>query len=248
MSKATPKPTPNATPKPQRKPRSVATPPSLASAVTIVERHGILLVFPIPDKADPPSLWSALYPEERMRWEWSDDADSRVVQLWRLRERLAESRRVVYSKWHGGRATLFSRDVFRALLRRLHGEGDPLAGAPRASLELLEVLDDNSPQSTKELKRTSGLIGKEREAEYTRALRELWQRLLIVGAGEVDDGAFPSLAIGSTRLLFEDLWSRRNEPNDAGDEALARVLATSKGIARHVSKIEASLAKARGAR
>ena len=24
--------------------------------------------------------------------------------------------------------------------------------------------------------------------------------------GEVDEGAFPSLAIGSTELLFEDLW------------------------------------------
>lgn len=228
-----------------KKPKPAATPPTLAAAVKIVERLGIALVFPLPDKADPPSLWSALYPNHRMRWEWSDDADDRVVQLWRLRERLAESRRVVYSKWHGGRATLFSRDVFQALLRRLHGEGDALAGAPRASLELLEILDDNSPQSTKELKRTSGLTGREREAEYTRALRELWQRLLIVGAGEVDDGAFPSLAIGSTRLLFEDLWTGRHEVNVAGDEALVEALARSKAFTRQVGKIEAALKVAR---
>ncbi len=28
-----------------------------------------------------------------------------------------------------------------------------------------------------------------------------------MGYGEIDDGAFPSLAIGATSLIFEDLWS-----------------------------------------
>jgi hypothetical protein len=30
-------------------------------------------------------------------------------------------------------------------------------------------------------------------------------KLLIVGFGEVDDGAFPSLAVGATELLHDDL-------------------------------------------
>jgi hypothetical protein len=37
-------------------------------------------------------------------------------------------------------------------------------------------------------------------------MKELFTRLLIVGFGEVEDGAFPSLAVGATELLFEDLW------------------------------------------
>lgn len=36
-------------------------------------------------------------------------------------------------------------------------------------------------------------------------MKELFSRFLIVAYGEVDDGAFPSLAVGTTRNLFEDL-------------------------------------------
>jgi hypothetical protein len=42
-------------------------------------------------------------------------------------------------------------------------------------------------------------------------MRELFTRFLIVGFGEVEDGAFPSLAVGSTELLFEDLWRKGDE-------------------------------------
>jgi hypothetical protein len=48
--------------------------------------------------------------------------------------------------------------------------------------------------------------GKFWESTYQKALKELWERLLIVGWGEKDDGAFPSLNMASTKLFFEDLW------------------------------------------
>ena len=59
---------------------------------------------------------------------------------------------------------------------------------------------------TKQLKEQTGLQGKLNESDYTRRLNELWRRFLIVGCGEVDDGAFPSLAIGATQHFFEDEW------------------------------------------
>jgi hypothetical protein len=34
---------------------------------------------------------------------------------------------------------------------------------------------------------------------------------LIVGFGEVDDGAFPSLAVGATELLYDDLWRQAED-------------------------------------
>ncbi|WP_305809091.1 hypothetical protein, partial [Staphylococcus epidermidis] len=43
------------------------------------------------------------------------------------------------------------------------------------------------------------------------ALQELWNRLLIVAFGEVDEGAFPSLAIGATKWIFEDLFREARE-------------------------------------
>ena len=36
-------------------------------------------------------------------------------------------------------------------------------------------------------------------------MKELWSTLAIVGVGEVEDGAFPSLAHAATDVVFEDL-------------------------------------------
>ena len=57
----------------------------LSSLQRIVDRMGIVLVYPLPDV---PSLWSELYPGARMDWDWSEDADPRIADLWHGRERL----------------------------------------------------------------------------------------------------------------------------------------------------------------
>ena len=210
---------------------------TLSEAVKAVNRRGILLVFPAANQADPPSLWSELYPRSRMRWEWNDDGDDRVGELWHLRARLARSGKVLYSKWYRGRATLISRPVFRAMLRVAHERGDPGAGLGPESRQLLALLEENSPQSTRSLRTEADLTGKPLEAVYTRALKELWTRLLIVGAGEVDDGAFPSLAIGATKLLFEDLWATREESNADDARFLDSALAGSPAFARFFKQL-----------
>ncbi|MEO8877248.1 MAG: hypothetical protein ABI461_16765, partial [Polyangiaceae bacterium] len=101
----------------------------LSRAVKLIEKLGICLVFPLENRSDPPSLWSALYPGEKMLWEWDEDGDGRVSDLWHLRMRLAESREVVYAKWFRGRATFFSRDVYREMLGRMDAAGQ--LDAPR---------------------------------------------------------------------------------------------------------------------
>jgi hypothetical protein len=191
----------------------------LDKASAAIEAAGALLVYPIANRKEPASLWSALHPRTAMRWAWDDGADMRVVRLWQLREQLARSRRVVYTKWYQGRATFFSRALFRAMLATVHKTESTLSADAR---DLLSLLEDDSPQSTKQLRRAAGLTGKANERAYTRALRELWQRLLIVGTGEVDDGAFPSLAIGATRWIFEDLWEESRAVQGDDSAALVR--------------------------
>ena len=46
-----------------------------------------------------------------------------------------------------------------------------------------------------------------------------------VGTGEVDDGSFPSLEIGATRAIFEDLWDEaaRRDRNMAIKNAEGRL-------------------------
>ena len=85
---------------------------------------------------------------------------------------------------------------------------------------ILELLESDSPLSTKVIKKLVELQGKDNQATYNRAMKELFSNLLIVAYGEVDDGAFPSLAIGCTKVLYEDLWTEANEMNLTVAEAI----------------------------
>ncbi len=204
-------------------------------ALQAIEAQGALLVYPIDNRREPASLWYMLHPRTPMRWAWDEGADMRVVELWQLREQLARGREVVYTKWYRGRATFFSRALFTALLARTRKLERPL-GAD--ALDLLAILEEDSPQSTKQLRRATGLTGKQSERVYTSALRELWERLLIVGTGEVDDGAFPSLSIGATRWIFEELWEESSRPvGDAQAELVARVFAPSTPFGKYWHKL-----------
>ncbi len=186
-------------------------------AIEAIDRYGILLVYPIDNALEPRSLWSVAYPRTKMRWEWDDDGDHRVADLWHLREQLSSSRKVIYVKWFRGRATFLSRDLFRALLA-VYSRQPGFSALSREAREILALLDENSPRSTKELKRATELVGRALEPTYVKALQQLWDRLLVVAFGEVDEGAFPSLAIGSTKLLFEALYQEARELSAAEAE------------------------------
>ncbi len=174
-------------------------------AIRAIEERGVILVYPLKEKPEIPSLWANLYPRVPMVWEWTEDADERVNELWILREELSRSREVVYAKWFQGRATFFSKEIFVQMVSAL----ESIKSSPKLQVaqEILEILRSNSPLSTKDLKSESGLAGRLLESTFHRATRELWRGLWIVGFGEVEDSSFPSLNYGSTELLFEDLWS-----------------------------------------
>ena len=180
-------------------------------AIKAINQQGILLVYPVNNQKDPKSLWSELYPRSKMVWEWTDDSDNRVADLWHLREELSKSRQVVYSKWFRGRATFFSFEVFKALYF-LTRDWKP-RGWTRESTEILENLRMDSPQSTRQIKAAVELQGKLLERTYEKAMKPLWQHLDIVGFGEIADSSFPSLATGATETLFEDLVAESKNLN-----------------------------------
>lgn len=110
---------------------------------------------------------------------------------------------LVYSKWYQGRATFFANDVFVNLLSLMRLKLD----FSHESRMALEVLEADSPLSTKQLKTAIELEGRLLEPTYNRALKPLWQRLQIVGFGEFADSSFPSLGIAASRTMFENLWN-----------------------------------------
>ena len=174
-------------------------------AVAAIEKYGILLVYPIDNRKEPKSLWSAFYSDE-MRWEWDEDADARVSKLWHIKTELSSSREVVYVKWYRGRATFFSKEAFTLLLAYFETPRLDLSNLKTESRQILELLEMDSPLSTKQIKLAADLRGKMFERIYEKSMKALFEKLWIVGFGEVEDGAFPSLAVGASKALFEDLW------------------------------------------
>jgi hypothetical protein len=194
--------------------------PTLAKAVARIRERGVLLVFPANNREEPRSLWSEFFPATKMVWDWNEDGDMRVAEMWQLMKLLSDSSEVVYSKWYQGRATFFSRELFAAMLAVRRRTFDLRRGLSDTAETLLEVLENNSPLSTKELKRATDLQGRLNETAYSRAMKQLFSRFLIVGFGEVEDGAFPSAAVGATELLFSDLWSQADEMSPAKAAAM----------------------------
>jgi hypothetical protein len=185
---------------------------NLSKACEAIDKNGILLVFPINNQKEPKSLWHEFYPRSEMRWEWDDGGDDRVMKMWYGMKKLSKDKRVVYSKWYQGRATFFSREVFSALRSYLDPQRHQLS---RQAQELLEILESDSPLSTKQLKKLADLQGKDNERVYQRSMKSLFEQMWIVGFGEVDDGAFPSLAVGAATLLYEDLCTDKVEKTKA---------------------------------
>ena len=208
-----------------------------SSAVASIRQHGALLVFPINNREQPHSLWTDFFPSSRMVWDWNEDSDPRVGEMWQMMKRLSDCREVVYSKWYQGRATFFSHEVFSAMLserRTCHTPRHQLTGTARL---LFEVLENNSPLSTRKLKEFTDLQGRVNEAAYNRGMKELFMRLLIVGFGEVEDGAFPSLAVGATELVFEDLWREGSQMSAPRAKAtLERFMPPGSHFRRHFEK------------
>jgi len=91
------------------------------------------------------------------------------------------------------------------LLSYLKSARAPLSHSSR---NVLDILLSDSPLSTKQLKAAAELEGRYLEANYNRAMKPLWSHLLILGFGEFEDSSFPSLGIGASQLLFEELWSK----------------------------------------
>lgn len=186
------------------------------AAIERINEKGILLVFPIKNQSEPASLWSEFYPRSTMSWNWDEDGDDRVMYLWATMKKLSNCGDVVYSKWYKGRATFFSKELFVHLLAYTRTWRESSAWNT-ASRDILDLLENDSPLSTKFIKKYTGLVGKDFSAEYDRSMRFLFQRFLILSFGEVEDGAFPSSALGATSLLFEELWlqSQLISPSDA---------------------------------
>jgi hypothetical protein len=212
-----------------------------AKAIQAINKQGALLVYPLANRKEPLSIWSELYPRTKMRWEWDSGGDNRVAELWYMREQLSRSNEVVYVKWFQGRATFFSKDAFVNLMAYFQS-ARRAETLPRDSQNILEFLINDSPLSTKQVKAAAELEGRLNEPAYNRAMKPLWHNLLIVGYGEFEDSSFPSLGIGATQTLFEDLWTEAQKLSPEQARAnLERIWSATNPFLKFAKKIDKDL-------
>ncbi len=204
-------------------------------AIRSINKHGVCLVYPLKGKDPLPSLWSDFFPRSNMDWAWDEEADERVNDLWILMKELSTSRKVVYSKWFRDRGTFFSQDIFVAYLAYLRQYGQLQHNLfPEARL-VFQALSENSPLSTKELKKATELEGAFFKSTYSKALRVLYRRGLIVSYGEQYDGVFPSACMGATSLIFEELWKKSQQ--NPSVEPIERLIKAHPAFARQVQRV-----------
>ena len=216
----------------------------IREAIDRINKHKILLVFPIKNAKEPHSLWAELHPRTKLRWEWDDSGDNRVAEMWTLMKSLSSCREVVYSKWYLGRPTFFSRPLFVAMLRVFEESGVSEHRLTATSRRLLEELEANSPLSTKELKSLTDLKGRFNEPTYNRSMKQLFSQLHLVAFGEVEDGAFPSLAVGATQLIYEDLWNEsKNMSLKSAQTLVDTAMPPGSKFRKFFDKIHAELSK-----
>jgi hypothetical protein len=208
------------------------------SAISKINDSGVLLVFPIKNAKEPDSLWAQLFPRTKMKWDWSDESHNRVADVWHLMKRLSDCRKVIYSKWYQGRATFFSTRLFTALVSKFNSE-KIVSGLTPTARTLLDILEMDSPLSTRDLKERSELQGKFNQAIYNRAMKELFSKFLIIGFGEVDDGAFPSLAIGATKSLYEEIWKNSKAlSSDEADSLIEKLMPVDSKVRSYLNKVK----------
>jgi hypothetical protein len=212
-------------------------------AIAAINKQGALLVFPIKNRPQVPSLWKVFYPRTPMLWNWSDDGSAKVPRIWHLREELSRSRKVVYTKWYQGRATLLSFDLIRTFLSAVSTLDDPLAGLSEETRKIFLVLQDDSPLPLKEIKARCSEEWSIDPARVEKSLKELWNRLLITGFGEVEAGGFPSLAMGTVSRIFEDLWDEsKNIRVKDRSQLLQKLLPEHSVFLKHFERMQQHLA------
>lgn len=201
-----------------------------------INEKGCLLLYPIDNKKEPLSIWSELYPKKKMVWDWNEDGGEEIAKLWHLKTELATSSEVVYLKWYSNRAIFMSKEFFTHLLAYFDTRNIIVHGQ---SAEALEILQADSPQSTKTLKEAMGLRGKFNESTYNKALRPLWDKLQIVAYGETDDGSFPSLNMAASELVFEPEWNASQNISSAkAKEYLIKKLGEKNLFWKYIEKVK----------
>lgn len=173
--------------------------------LSLINEHQIVYVYPHKSKEEV-SIFRLLYPKKEFRWDWSEAADPKLVELWWLKDDLARSKKVVYGRFFKAKPCFVSIKKFQLLLKNTLVNIDQLNALETF---IYELLLENSPQSTRMIKKVYRKLGVEvyTRTEWNKAFLGLQKKLLIcnLGDSEREHSPMPSTEYAAVEHVFENL-------------------------------------------
>jgi hypothetical protein len=174
---------------------------SRAQALRFINDVGFCFAF-ASENSELPSLWHAVCGSRSPAYPEHSHSDPAISFVWELKDELPAARSVFYGRLLRRRPTFVSLEYlphFYVLSGRTGEKGEYLQQAMRGRLsqagrEIMDTLTEDWPQSTKILRRSSGLDGRNDRSEFDRAMIELQEGMFIAKVRE-------------ERVPFSFVWS-----------------------------------------
>lgn len=142
-------------------------------ALAFVEKYGCVTLFPIKNVKFP-NLYQAIKGTSQYKYS----------KAWLFADTLALDKKVHYVKLVSNKITLMSIDMLRYFYNLYGNEFKP---ANPIQVAILELLGEEGPKSTKEIKKVLQLTTDYESKEFGKAIGALWNNFRIAVVGKVEE-------------------------------------------------------------
>jgi hypothetical protein len=167
---------------------------SKRGALSFVNEVGFCFAF-TSENAELPCLWHAACGERNPVMPLHTHHDPAISFVWEMKNVLPAEGKIYYGKLLRKRPVMVSLEFlpyFYVLAHRTGAKGEAIREHAKGRLsgigrDIMDALEDSSPQTTRGLKLATGLNGKSSRIAFDRAMGELQEKMFIVKVAELDD-------------------------------------------------------------
>jgi hypothetical protein len=166
---------------------------TVAEAETFINTVGFCFAFKA-NRSELPCLWHAAAGERNPDYPLHVQNDPYISLVWVAKDQLAAEKKVYYGKALKKRPTFISLKYFPYFYRLITDQrGDHYladynrGGLSRDARRILDVLNEQSPQITADLKAAAAMANPDKRSAFDAAMAELQSRFYVVKIGEFYD-------------------------------------------------------------
>jgi hypothetical protein len=166
---------------------------TVGEAETFINTVGFCFAFKA-NRSELPCLWHAAAGERNPEYPLHVQNDPYISLVWVAKDQLAAEKKVYYGKAFKKRPTFISLEYFPHFYRLISDQrGDHYladytrGGLSRDARRILDILNEQSPQITADLKTAAAMSNPDKRSAFDAAMAELQSKLYVVKIGEFYD-------------------------------------------------------------